>query len=158
MNAKAGEVFRENSGKLFGYIMKMTGSKEDAEDCYQECFIKFNGKYHDNPTTPLLFTVARSVCIDHYRKNKNYQAFEGDIEGGGDPSDLVAEKESTAIIKKAVDMLDQDEKDILSMAGVQGLKYAEIADITGISLANVKVKVHRTRLKLKKILTELGHE
>ena len=48
--------------------------------------------------------------------------------------------------------LGEDERDILAMVVSSDLSYQEIAEIHGMSLANVKVKVHRARLKLKKIL------
>ena len=44
-----------------------------------------------------------------------------------------------------------DERDILALAISDGISYQDIAEIVGISLENVKVKVHRIRLKLKKI-------
>jgi len=48
--------------------------------------------------------------------------------------------------------LKTDERDILALAISDGISYRDIASIAGISVENVKVKVHRTRLKLKEIL------
>ena len=52
----------------------------------------------------------------------------------------------------ALQKLDDDERDILSLILSSDLSYREIATIAGISEANVKVKVHRARIKLKKML------
>jgi RNA polymerase sigma-70 factor (ECF subfamily) len=52
----------------------------------------------------------------------------------------------------ALQGLKTDERDILALAISDGLSYRDIAAITDISVENVKVKVHRTRLKLKAIL------
>jgi len=48
--------------------------------------------------------------------------------------------------------LNQDERDILALAISDGLSYRDVAAIVGISVENVKVKIHRARHKLKKIL------
>jgi RNA polymerase sigma-70 factor (ECF subfamily) len=52
----------------------------------------------------------------------------------------------------AMQTLEKNERDILALAISDGLSYRDIAAIVDISVENVKVKVHRTRLKLKKIL------
>ena len=51
-----------------------------------------------------------------------------------------------------ISQLEKRERDILALAISDGLSYRDIASIVDISVENVKVKVHRTRLKLKKIL------
>jgi RNA polymerase sigma factor (sigma-70 family) len=52
----------------------------------------------------------------------------------------------------ALQGLNTDERDILALAISDGISYRDIASIAGISVESVKVKVHRTRLKLKNIL------
>jgi RNA polymerase sigma-70 factor (ECF subfamily) len=52
----------------------------------------------------------------------------------------------------AMSKLNDDERDILSLAVSSELSYREIASITGISEGNVKVKVHRSRQKLRKLI------
>jgi RNA polymerase sigma-70 factor (ECF subfamily) len=52
----------------------------------------------------------------------------------------------------AMQKLEKNERDILALAISDGLSYRDIAAIVDISVENVKVKVHRTRLKLKRIL------
>jgi len=53
--------------------------------------------------------------------------------------------------------LNDDEREIISLAADGDLTYRQIARITGISENNVKVKIHRTRLKLKEMIqTETG--
>ena len=52
----------------------------------------------------------------------------------------------------AMGTLENDERDILALAVSGDLSYREISVIAGISESNVKVKVHRARLKLRKIM------
>jgi RNA polymerase sigma-70 factor (ECF subfamily) len=148
-NGQVRIFFEENSQKLFGYIMKMVGNREDAEDCYQDCFIKYSEKYSDR------FTVARSVCIDSIRKRRsNSEYLEDTAEGARSAEAEAISNETVRNIQSAMDKLDDDEKELLAMAGSQGLKYAEIAEVTGMSVPNIKVKIHRARVKMKKMLAE----
>ncbi|MDP4726083.1 MAG: sigma-70 family RNA polymerase sigma factor, partial [Desulfobacterales bacterium] len=57
-------------------------------------------------------------------------------------------------VLSALQKLERDERDVLTLVVSSGLSYREIAGVTGLSEANVKVRVHRARLKLKKIFAE----
>ncbi|PLX65875.1 MAG: hypothetical protein C0603_12940 [Denitrovibrio sp.] len=149
------KFFEENSSRVFAYIMKMTGNKDDAEDCFQDCFIKYTEKYPDKLSIPLLYTVAKSVCIDSFRKNNRYQHnVEEQVSKVETPEDKMISDDTQRILKRAMDSLSVEERELISMAGPQGLKYKEISEITGMTLSNVKVKVHRVRIRLKELMGE----
>ena len=57
-------------------------------------------------------------------------------------------------VLSAMKLLDEEEREILALAAGKDLCYREIAFLVGISEVNVKVKVHRARLKLRKKLKE----
>jgi RNA polymerase sigma-70 factor (ECF subfamily) len=76
-----------------------------------------------------------------------------------DQADCSVDQERTLMVRQeyrhvllAMEKLEKDERDLLAIAISGNFSYREIAAITGLSVANVKVKVHRARLKLKKIL------
>ena len=52
----------------------------------------------------------------------------------------------------AMQQLSIDERDLLCLVISGGLAYREIARMTGLSVANLKVKIHRIRLKLRELL------
>jgi RNA polymerase sigma-70 factor (ECF subfamily) len=52
----------------------------------------------------------------------------------------------------AMKHLEEDERDLISLVVSSGLSYHEVAEVTGISEANVKVKIHRTRKKLRNLM------
>ncbi len=54
----------------------------------------------------------------------------------------------------AMQQLESSERDCLALVVSSDLSYREIAALTGTSEANIKVKVHRARVKIKKILQE----
>lgn len=152
------EFFEENSRKLFGYLLKMSASREDAEDIFQETFIKYARLYPNEQSLPLLFTVGKSLFLDNYRKYRYDTTTETDeIPGGKNPEDCLIEKRAENRLLRLMSMLTQEERELISLSGQDGLRYEEIAKIMKISLPNVKIKIHRTRLKLKK-LTEAEDE
>ena len=63
-------------------------------------------------------------------------------------------KEEFKRVLRAMQQLDEGEQDILALVVSSGLSYREIADMTGNSETNIKVKIHRSRVKLKKILQQ----
>lgn len=150
--------FEENRKKLFFYLLKLAGNQEDAEDIFQDTFIKYAKTYPDLVSVPLLFTVAKSVFTDMVRGRKHQESLEdNDISGGNSPEDALIQKRSGSRIQKALDLLGKEDRDILTLAGQDGLSYAEIGKLTKLSEANVKVRVFRARKKLKEILGDI-HE
>ena len=139
---------------LFSYIMRMTGDYYLASDIMQESFTRYFDRYaKQTSNVSLLFTIARNALFDQLRVRERNRRLEKDlIDGSGSQEyDLMVKQEYRQVIK-AMQELKKNERDILALAISDGLAYRDIASIVGISVENVKVKVHRTRLKLKKIL------
>ncbi|MGE4498260.1 MAG: RNA polymerase sigma factor [Deferribacterales bacterium] len=154
-NSSLRRFFEENSGRLFGYLMKLSGCREDAEDLYQECFLKYARNYPDNHSLPLLYTVAKSLFIDLKRKSRVHDELTECTEKHAEsPEEIYSGKEEKNILIRALSMLDEDESELISLCSSGGMKYAEISSITGLSEANIKVKIHRARKKLKEIISE----
>jgi RNA polymerase sigma-70 factor (ECF subfamily) len=140
--------------KLFGYLMRLTGDYQLSSDIMQESFTRYMENY--SPKTQnvsLLFTIARNAVWDNSRKKALNKENETDIESKDiDPEQLLLVRESYRQVLSAMQTLDKDQRDILALTVSSDLSYREIATIIGISEANVKVKVHRARIRLKKIL------
>ena len=135
--------------------MRMTGDYFLSADIMQESFTRYLERYGKKGQPGLLYTIARNAVIDNYRKQEhNAQPVgENDIIDGDQEARFLV-REDVRRVMAAMQLIDRDERDILSLVVSSGLSYREIASIAGISEANVKVKVHRARLKLKKILKE----
>ena len=148
------DLFEENKDRLFAYLIRMTGDFDLAGDILQESFARYMEHYQDNEnSTSLLYTIARNALIDHTRKHRYHGELDGEEEDhAGDLEHTLLIRENYRRVMKGFQALDQEERDILSMVVSSELPYHEIATVTGISMANVKVKVHRARVKLRKIL------
>ena len=144
-------IFETNRDKLFAYLVRMTGDVDQAHDILQETIMRYMEHYGEKEnSSALLFTIARNVLIDHTRKHRYH------VELDGEHKDHAEDLEKTLLIRenyrrvmKGFEALDEEERDILSMVVSSDLSYREIAVIAGMSVANVKVKVHRARVKLR---------
>jgi RNA polymerase sigma-70 factor (ECF subfamily) len=148
------DFYKKQKDKLFSYLMRVTGDYHLSMDIMQESFLRCFDKYKDKTVNiSLLYKIARNVLIDLSRKNKRKAELEQDIvdQAADQENDLRIKQEYRKVLA-AMSKLETDEREILALALTEELKYREIASITGINEGNVKVKVHRARLKLKEIL------
>jgi RNA polymerase sigma-70 factor, ECF subfamily len=153
-------IFGEHKGRLFAYLLRMSGKTDIAHDILQESVTRCMERYGDGEVSPsLLFTVARNAFIDHVRRNGRYAELDDDHpDTAAGQEHAVVTKDSFQHVLRGLQTLSGDERDILSMAAAGDLSYAEIAVVMSTSVANVKVKVHRARLKLKQYMEERNHE
>ncbi len=149
-------IFEENKGRLFSYLVRMTGDPDVARDILQESFTRCMERYDDREVVPaLLFTVARNAFIDHLRRISRYTGLKDDErDTRADPEHALVTRDRCARVLAGLQRLNRDERDVLSMVVSSTLSYAEIAEVMCMSVANVKVKVHRARLKLRDYLEE----
>ena len=140
--------------RLFGYLLKMTGDYHLAADLMQESFTRYLEKYRQRePSAALVFTIARNLVIDHFRRQPADVPLEEGRNGGRvDQERLLMVREEYRRVLAAMQELPPGDRDILSLVVSSGLPYRRIAEIAGISEANLKVRVHRCRLKLRKFL------
>lgn len=148
--------YTENKERLFGYLLRKTGNYHLAADLMQESFTRYFEQYKDKAQNPaLLFTISRNLFYDHVRKKRDETPYDDELHGTNDaPEKKYQTKEEYRRILTAIQQLGEEEQDILALAVSSGLSYKEIAGITDNSVANIKVKIHRARVKLKIILQQ----
>ena len=149
-----GLFYRKNKDKLFGYLIRLTGNYQLSCDIMQESFTRLLEYYGPElHNVSLLFTIARNAVFDEARKNANRKEMVGNPnEETIDPEQQFLIREEYRKVLAAMNRLEREERDILALTISTDLTYRDIAAISGISEANVKVKVHRARTKLRKIL------
>jgi RNA polymerase sigma factor (sigma-70 family) len=153
------QFYIDNGDKLFGYLLRKSGNVHLAADLAQETFTRYLERYRNSEySPPLLFTMGRNLFYDHLRFNKRFVAEEeNSLESVPGQEENYIAKEHSAQILAAMTRLDDDERDILALVVSSDLSYQEIADIRRCSVSVIKVKVHRARQKLKKLLLEDDH-
>ncbi len=151
--------YRAGKDRLFGYLVRMTANHDLSADVMQESFVRYIEHYGSGPCQyPLLYRIARNALNDHFRRNKHFTCMDDSIEDSyATPEQTYEDRDAFQQVLKAMQMLKTDDREILSLATGDGnLSYQQIGEITGNSEANIKVKIHRARLKLREILKKGG--
>lgn len=150
------QFYIDTKGSLFAYLIRMTGDYQLSKDIMQESFSRLLGHYgSENPNKSLLFTIARNVFHDMVRKNRGDTEFEEDRwQGSGNPESDILIKESFQRVLAAMQQLNSSDREILALVVSSDMTYQGIAEILHTSEGNVKVKVHRARVKLRELLQQ----
>jgi RNA polymerase sigma-70 factor (ECF subfamily) len=161
------EAFRSlvtrHKRRVFGLAARFARDSDELEDICQDVFIKayenldsFRG---DAPFEHWLIRIASHTCHDALRKRKREtgnSSYDDMVHG---VADLAAEARHSAhqarsLLKWAMGGLSPDEQLILTLLELEEYTVREVAALTGWSEANVKVRGHRARQALKRILEE----
>ncbi len=149
--------------KLFRYAYSILGNKMAAEDVVQEVLIKVWNKKNDlqniDNKEAWCMTVTRNLALDKLRKKKHYhepvEAHYAVADSAMTPHDRVQSQDTMTLIRQAIKELPHDQMQVIHLRDVEGYKYKEIADITGLSIEKVKVYLHRARITLRKKLSNI---
>lgn len=146
--------YDKHKDRFFAYLMRSTGDYYLASDIMQESFTRYLESYGKNSqAASLLYTIGRNLIYDNARKQKRNAEIQPDQNNTvEDQEHYLMVREQYRQVLSAMQTLDADERDILALAVSSQLSYQEISSIAGISEANVKVKIHRARAKLRKII------
>jgi len=159
MIKKYRQFYEEYKNKLFRYLMFRSGDYEVSRDIMQESFTRHYQYSRNSPeaSPAYLFTIARNALVDYQRHENNYTLIQDyapkssqDLE-----ADLIV-REECRIVEAAFNKLPREDREILALA-VNGLPYRQIGQILGLSEANIKVRVHRARERLRD-MTRNGEE
>jgi RNA polymerase sigma-70 factor (ECF subfamily) len=158
-------VVHEQKDRVYSYASMMLRGSAEAQDVAQEALVRLwqhrstveNGAAH--------FWLRRTVhnlCIDRLRRDKTRAEadLEPDRTAGPEettgPQRLAESGELGRMIRKALGRLPARDRAVLILREVQGLPYAEIAEILELPLGTLKARLHRAREQLRKRLIRAG--
>jgi RNA polymerase sigma-70 factor (ECF subfamily) len=162
-------VYGEFHPKINRYLERMVG-KTEAEDLTQEVFMKANKGLREfmgeSKLSTWIYRIATNTALDkiHSRSfqestkkvslNEAGDGTQAENKGVCMETSLTAEreairKEMNACIREFVDKLPENYRTVIILSELKDLKNQDIADILGISLDTVKIRLHRARVKLK---------
>jgi RNA polymerase sigma-70 factor (ECF subfamily) len=162
------DIYRKYHQKILRYSSKLASS-EEAEDITQEVFEKVNrglaGFEGKSQLSTWIYRIATNAALDRMRS----PSFKRDTEELQEESEdanvwtrqrktpvdqQLIRKEMSECVKEHIDKLSSEYKTVILLSEQEGLTNQEIADVLQISLENVKIRLHRARAGLKKILDE----
>ena len=168
------KLVTEYEKAVYAIAQRMTGNPEDAADMTQETFIKaYNslGSFRgDSKFSVWLYRIANNVCLDFLRSRSRkptvFLSVEDD-EGEETQLDVADESQTPELllergltrdaVRRGLDTLPPDYRQILLLREIQGLSYEEISSALGIDLGTVKSRIFRARKKLCTFLIEDGN-
>ena len=137
-------------------------NEQDAQDVVQEAFLrafKSFGGFHGSNGKAWLLTIVRNTSYTLLKKNRVADLttpFDEEIHASGDESvsaaTILERSEDTELLRKAMDELPAEFREILTLRHQEDLSYKEIADIAQIAPGTVMSRLARARAKLKECL------
>ncbi len=166
-------LVEQHEGRIYRLALRMTLSPDDAAELTQEAFLSawralpsFRGR---SSFSTWLYRLAYNACIDFLRREKRRRAifadpietWAGDIreepDGRSDPARLLERQSDREAVRAGLAALSEAHRQVLTLRELEGLSYAEIADLIGVSEGTVKSRLNRARLALREILSRQGN-
>ena len=149
------EIFEANSKKIFHLCYGYTGDDDAANDLLQETFLKVwqnLDKFRNQAMiSTWIYRIAVNTCLTYLRSEKRQAKDELTEQLIETKAEEFSEKnEQIALLYKCISKLEESERIIITMV-LDEVPYTEIAEISGISEGNLRVKIHRIKQKLTEL-------
>ena len=162
------KAYDESVNDIYRFVYFKVGSKEEANDISSMVFLNTwnhiqNNSLEDSKTLrALLYKIARTTIIDHYRETGNKISVSLDDEENKidvadeaeDPQERIDQAANLELIKSKLPLLKEEYREVIIMKFINDLTLEEIADITGKKKGNIRVLLHRALGALKELVGE----
>jgi RNA polymerase sigma-70 factor (ECF subfamily) len=169
------QLVERHQRSLINFFYHLSWDRQVAEDCAQEVFLRLHahlGTYEPQAKfTTFLYRIARNLWIDRLRSEASRggrpvsleaRAASGEERPLGDRErapghthvEILARQETQEALREAIESLPDEQKTVLILSEIQGLKYQEIGAILDIPVGTVKSRMHTAMERLKALLKE----
>lgn len=154
------ELYIKTERTMYAYVLSLVKNHEQALDIVQETYLKIRTSAHlyKSMGKPLawMFTIAKNLYFSRLRVEKRYSNYEyEEIENSLDFS-YVTNKVDKIVLESAMKILSTEEREIVMLYVVSGMKHREIAKNLDLPLPTSLSKYYRAIKKLKKYLKGKG--
>jgi RNA polymerase sigma-70 factor (ECF subfamily) len=163
--SNASVFFKGDYQRIFRYILSMVKDTTEAEDLTQETFLRAyrrrDSLRDENARTAWLYRIATHVCLDRLRKFARRSPMESetdldqvDVAEPDTPSlqQTIERDEMSGCVQRYINRLSDSYRAVILLHDMHELTASEISQLLGESLSNVKIRLHRARLKLRNAL------
>jgi RNA polymerase sigma-70 factor, ECF subfamily len=158
------EIYDEHYSRVKKVILALVRDEWAADDLTQETFARVQDHLGDlrDPAklSSWIFGIAYNLCHDHFRKvgkvvmSEDLLPEEMDIAQENSLQKEFEQRQMGKCVQKEIDRLPESLRTAVVLSDVMELSHREVAEILGITVQNVKVRVHRARKKLKELLEQ----
>jgi RNA polymerase sigma-70 factor (ECF subfamily) len=167
------KLVAQSKSQVYRTAYRLMGNRQDAEDQAQEVFLKVyrHIRQIDDPATfpSWLYQTTINTCLDALRRSKRTSATTSldTSDEEDDPHEVIPDtrepspqhsvelSEIRDCIENSLAKLDDTGRAIIVMRDLDDHPYEEIARVLGIGLSAVKMRIHRTRIALQKLLRQI---
>lgn len=164
------ELVTRYQDKIHNFIYRYTRNAQDSEDLVQETFFRVyrcrNSYERIARFSTWLYTIAGNLVKTQYKKKQRMQLVSIDGSSSHDdqefqwdisdvrycPDDVLENDMILHHVEEALELLNDEFKEIVIMRDIQSLTYEEIMEITGLPMGTVKSRINRGRVKLQELL------
>ena len=144
------ELYQKTSDAVYGLSLSILKRKEDAEDVMHDAYLRI---YREAPKyrkegKPLawIFRIVRNMCLNRIRDARDAS---GEVPDAADPADEIERSTDRMVLAAAMSVLAEDEREIVVLHALTGLKQKEIADALGMPQGTVLSKYNRALRKMR---------
>lgn len=163
------ELLDRYKSKVYTSIYVRVKDQYLAEDLFQDTFIKVintfkSGRYNDEGKfLPWVMRIAYNVVIDHFRKEKRapvivnsdgYDIFEILVFSEDNAENIMVKKQIDIDLKKIIQLLPDDQKEVLIMRHFCDMSFKDIADITDVSINTALGRMRYALANLRRMIEE----
>lgn len=169
------ELSEQSYRKVYNMAYRLSGSRPDAEDLTQEAYFRayrsFRDYEGDRPFENWIFRIVTRLYLDLLRNRRRRvqtvsydNALPGDVgnekmhfevaDDSPSPEDFLVDQEFSEPLQEALASLSPDQRELIELADVKQVPYAEIAEMLGAPVGTIRSRLHRTHKALKQKLEQ----
>jgi len=168
--AKLAVLFERHHRALVRYFVSLNRNRELSEDLVQDVvfrMLRYRTSYDPNQSfTAWMYQIARNANVDQAQKRRaevvGIEEFNDrrpePVSSAPGPEESAAKLQDLGLLKRALDRLPQDKRELLVLSRFQDMKYEDIAAVLGCEVGTVKVRVFRAMRTLEQIYFTLAGE
>jgi RNA polymerase sigma-70 factor (ECF subfamily) len=150
------ELYERFATDVYRFALFLSGNQAHAEDITSETFVRAwtsADTIRTGTVKAYLLAIARNVYREMLRKGARQEVLNHEsLERGPGPLEVAEKRGELEAVLRAMQGLSENERTPLLMQAQEGLSHEQIAAALGISVAAVKVRIHRARLRLRSLI------
>ena len=148
--------------KLYRFALRILGDREEAQDIVQEIFVRLWSKRDKlreyRSLEAFAMTMTRNLCLDKIKSpSSRKETFDEStaMTDSRNPYTSTELSDTMKMVRMAMQALPEQQRMVIHLRDIEGCDFDEIAEVTGMSLNNVRVNLSRARKKIRDTLIKI---